>query len=142
MGKQETANAVQESGYLSITGPDGFRRNPQNLWDWTECFLDPLEFQGKAKGKRGFEFYHSAERVCLLVKSSIGLEWGPIPQGVRIRIKKQSTSRLKEMLYVKLPFLKGLHQSLLLQRYTMFLEKQRYADKKVEHLPIKGNALC
>ena len=31
MGKQETANAVQESGYLSITGPDGFRRNPQNL---------------------------------------------------------------------------------------------------------------
>ena len=25
------ANAVKELSYLSITGPDGFRRNPQNL---------------------------------------------------------------------------------------------------------------
>ncbi len=25
------ASAAQELGYLSITGPDGFRRNPQNL---------------------------------------------------------------------------------------------------------------
>jgi len=35
------------------------------------------------------------------------------------------------MLYVKLPFLKGPRS--VLQRYAMFLEKQRYADKKVEH---------
>lgn len=58
------ASAAQELGYLSITGPDGFRRNPQNLWDWTECFLDPLEFQGEAKGKRGFDFDHNWEGFC------------------------------------------------------------------------------
>jgi len=88
MGKQETANAVQESGYLSITGPDGFRRNPQNLWDWTECFLDPLEFQSEAKGKRGFDFDHSVVFGKNVIWSSIGLDRGPLPQGVRIRIKK------------------------------------------------------
>ena len=87
-GKKPGGCPGEELAYLSIAGSDGFSRNPQNFWDGSECFPDSLEFQAEAKGKRSFEFHHSVMQKKWLLDKAIGLERGPLPQGVHIRIKK------------------------------------------------------
>ena len=47
-----------------------------------------LTLWSEAKGKHGFDFDHSVVFGKNVIWSFIGLVRGPLPQGVRIRIKK------------------------------------------------------